>query len=347
MKLIQILLFPFSVVYHLITGARNRLYDQGLKPVARFEIPVISVGNLAVGGTGKTPMIEHLIRLLNPVYQVATLSRGYGRRTKGIRIAGDKDDASTLGDEPFQFHRKFRDKVSVAVGEERALAIPYLIDEKPDTQVILLDDAFQHRSVQPSFQILLTDYSRLFHRDLLLPAGRLRESKHGAERADVVVVTKCPRVISEEEMIAIETGIKVYASRPVFFSTLRYNAMVPVGEAGEPRDSVVLVTGIANARSLHQHIRGNFRIVRHFDFPDHHIYSTAEVSKIAEVADKHRAMVITTEKDAAKLGSSAFGAFVDKTPFFYLPVEIEFVKNGKDFDEMVLNAVKNAWKKFA
>ena len=342
MKIVQMLLFPFSVVYHLITEARNRLYDLGLKPVASFEIPVVSVGNLAVGGTGKTPMIEHLIRLLSPTYQVATLSRGYGRRTKGIRIAGEKDDPSTVGDEPFQFHRKFHGKISVAVGEERALAIPYLIDERPDTHVILLDDAFQHRSVKPLFQVLLTDYSRLFHQDFLLPAGRLRESKNGARRADVVIVTKCPREISEEEMIEIEAGIKVYAQKPVFFSTLRYNAVVPMGNGSELRDSVVLVTGIANARPLRQHIDGNFRMVRHFDFSDHHHYTIAEVKKITDVAIEHGAMVVTTEKDAVKLGSDAFRAIVDRTPFFYLPVEIEFLKNGKDFDEMVLNAVKNA-----
>ena len=192
MILLRILLFPFSWLYYLITQIRNRLYDRGLKPSVKFELPVICVGNLTVGGTGKTPMIEHLIRLLQNRFKVATLSRGYGRATKGIRIAGPSENASTIGDEPFQFYTKFGKRITVAVGEERALAIPTILQECSDTQIILLDDGFQHRKVSPGFSILLTDYHRPFYNDFLLPSGRLRESRWGAERADVIVVTKCP-----------------------------------------------------------------------------------------------------------------------------------------------------------
>ncbi len=160
MKGIGWLLFPFAVIYDVITSVRNRLYDTGVKPVARFDLPVIGVGNLTVGGTGKSPMVEYLIRLFSADRKVATLSRGYGRSTRGIRIAGKEDSPSTLGDEPYQFYRKFGADVVVAVGEERALAIPYLLDQHPDTGVIILDDAFQHRRVLPSLQLLLTDVSR-------------------------------------------------------------------------------------------------------------------------------------------------------------------------------------------
>jgi tetraacyldisaccharide 4'-kinase len=315
----------------------------GYKPTARFDLSLISVGNLAVGGTGKTPMVEHLIRLLKSNYKIATLSRGYGRHTKGFRVASATDNASTLGDEPFQFFKKFGREINVVVGEERAMAIPYLVDLHPQTEVILLDDAFQHRKVKPSFQILLSDYNNPFYRDFLLPAGKLRESRVGAERADVVVVTKCPLELGEAEMIDIEADIRKYTNKPVFFTTVRYGNVIPFGNkaAGFP-DKVVLVTGIANAKPLTLFIASNFQMVRHFGFSDHYRYTKKDMETISSFAKEHEAAVITTEKDFVKMDSEEFQPFLSDTPFFYLPIEVEFLKNGKDFDEMVLNAVKNA-----
>lgn len=341
MKITGALLFPFSLVYGAVTDIRNRLYDQGLKPSATFDIPVIGVGNLTVGGTGKTPMTEYLVRLLRPFYQVACLSRGYGRVTRGVRVVGDSDDPSTVGDEPYQIFRKFHPDVTVAVAEERAVAIPYLADQYP-VQVVLMDDSFQHRRVRPGFQILLTDYQRLFYKDWLMPSGRLRESRKGARRADVIVVTKCPEGIAEEELAEIEAGIGKHSDKPVYFSSVRYKAMVPMGAASELREKAILVSGIANARPLEDHIAANFQLVRHFNFRDHYRYGAGELERICSLARKDNAMVVTTEKDAVKLGAERWRSFMDRAPFFYLPLEAEFIKSGKDFDERVLNAVKNA-----
>jgi tetraacyldisaccharide 4'-kinase len=326
----------------IITSLRNRLYDQGLKPSASFDIPVISVGNLSVGGTGKTPMIEHLIRILKSDYAMATLSRGYKRKTKGFRIAGPSDTATTLGDEPFQFYAKYGNDVVVSVGEERAMAIPQIIHEHPQVHVILLDDAFQHRRVKPSFQILLTDFHKPFYSDFLLPAGRLRESKSGANRADVIVVTKCPETILPDEMMVMETAIRKYADRPIFFTSIHYGELIPLSNKPMTDKRIILVTGIANAESIHSHVSANYSLLQHFDFPDHHTYSAKEVKEIYDFAKENRAAVITTEKDAAKIRSEHFRVWVSETPFFYLPIEIEFLKNGQDFDAMVLNAVNVA-----
>jgi tetraacyldisaccharide 4'-kinase len=340
--MVRLILFPFSILYWLVTEVRNKLYDLGLKPSATFDLIAIGVGNLAVGGTGKTPMIEHLVRLLSSHHKVATLSRGYGRSTKGIRLADAADSASTIGDEPFQFYKKFRDKITVAVGEERALAIPYIIDQHPDTRIILLDDAFQHRKVKPSIQILLTDYHRPFYNDYLLPAGRLRESRKGAQRADVVVVTKCPDEISDEEMIGMEAEIRKYTDKPVFFTAVHYGELTPFEWSGKKTTSdVVLVSGIANSRLFKNYVSKTHKVIRHFDFPDHHAYTETDIRSIATFASQHNAMVVTTEKDASKLDAEAFKAFTTTIPFYYLPIELEFLKSGKDFDEVVLNAVKN------
>jgi tetraacyldisaccharide 4'-kinase len=341
---LRFLLFPFAILFDAITSVRNQLYELGFKPSARFDLPLISVGNLAVGGTGKSPMIEHLIRLLKDRFRIATLSRGYGRATKGFRLANQSDNASTLGDEPFQFFKKFETQVCVAVGEERAMAIPNLLDLCPDIQVILLDDAYQHRRVAPSFQILLTDYNKPFYRDFLLPVGSLRESRHGAERADVIVVTKCPPELSEDEMMEIETEIRKNSNKPIFFTTVRYGNIISFGSAvlnGLP-ERIVLVSGIASAKPMASFISSGYKIVRHFDFPDHHTYSTRDLQEITEVARAQNAAIITTEKDFVKLDVAEFHIFLSQAPFFYLPIEIEFLKNGKDFDEMLLNVVKNA-----
>ncbi len=339
MKVFNLILYPFGVIMDLVTSVRNRLYDQGLRPVATFDLPVISVGNLSVGGTGKTPMIEHLIRLLKPTTRLATLSRGYKRKTKGFRIAGASDSAETIGDEPFQFYSKFRDEITVTVGEERAMAIPQIIDEYPEVNVILLDDAFQHRRVKPSFQILLSDYKRPFYSDYLLPAGRLRESKSGSQRADVIVVTKCPDSLSEEEMMSMETRVRQYADKPVFFTSIHYGNVVAVNSGTAIDRNVILVTGIANSDTVEHYVENNFKLVRHFRFADHHDYTVREIEEICALAKSAGASIITTEKDAAKISSEQFRVWVAEAPFFYLPIEIQFLKNGQDFDAMILNVV--------
>src|SRR5688500_17872842 len=338
--MLKVLLFPFAVLYDAITTIRNRLYDLGYKPAARFEIPIIAVGNLAVGGTGKTPMIEYLIRLLSAQFSIATLSRGYGRETRGIRIASSTDNALTLGDEPYQFYRKFAHEIVVAVGEERALAIPYILQQHPDTDIILMCDAIQHRKVKPSFQVLLTDCNNPFYKDFLLPAGTLRESAKGADRADIIIVTKCSSDISGDAMMKMEKAIRDYAEKPIFFTTIRYGSPIALGHVHPPSDRVILLSGIANHHTLEQYVAANYTLVRHFAFPDHHVYTDEDLRPVSELAAREKAIVLTTEKDAVKLDMSQLKPVISSVPFFYLPIQMEFLKNGKDFDEMVLNVLK-------
>ena len=344
MIILRILLYPMAMAYNFVTGLRNRLYDRGLKPSVSFELPVINVGNLTVGGTGKTPLIEYLIRLLAPNHKVATLSRGYGRTTTGFRVAGPADSAATLGDEPMQFYQKYGDRVTVAVGEERALAISNILQDHSDTEIILLDDAYQHRKVRPSLNILLSDYNRPFYDDLLLPAGRLRESRQGAARADVVIVTKCPPEISDDEMMDIDQQVRRYVEKPVFFTHIRYGNPTPfTGSARKLGDEMVLITGIANAKPLVHHLKQAFNLVKHFDFTDHHTYKASDLEDFARALNAHpQASFLTTEKDKVKLAAPSFREAIEKIPLFYLPIEVEFIKNGQDFDEIVLNHLKRA-----
>lgn len=339
MKILTPLLFPFAVLYDLVMRIRNRLYDTGARPSVTFDVPVVGVGNLTVGGTGKTPMVEYLVRLLAEEFHPAVLSRGYGRKTRGMRVAGAGDSAETIGDEPLQLYRKFREKAVIAVCEERAFAIPHILDQHPATNVILLDDAYQHRSVRPRFQILLTDYNRLFTHDLLLPAGRLRESRRGASRADVVVVTKCPPAISDDEMMSVEKAVRRYSKGAIFFSRISYGALHPT-ETGFPYkpEKIILVSGIANPAPLVAHLRKEFEVVKHFLFGDHHPYSEADARDICHAAAKSQAVVVTTEKDVVKLNPEIFRA--SSVALHYIPIEMQFIKNGKEFDEMVLNAVR-------
>lgn len=340
MNILTPLLLPFSLLYQAATAVRNRLYDRGVKPSVEFEVPVISVGNLALGGTGKTPMIEYLVRLMGTEFHIATLSRGYGRKTKGFRTATDDDDAGTLGDEPMQFYRKFRSRIVVAVGEERALAIPLILHEYPDTNLILLDDAFQHRRVRPAFQILLTDYHHLFVHDHVLPAGRLRESRKGARRADVIVVTKCPARLGEDEMIAIQSSIHRYSQKPVFFSGIAYRNIAPVRESSPYKPAkIVLLSGIANPDPMREHLEANFEVVRHFQYRDHHSYSTTDLETVCRAAAAAEAAVVTTEKDLMRIDKGVFHS--RSIPLYYLPIDLEFRKGGKEFDEMVLNAARS------
>jgi tetraacyldisaccharide 4'-kinase len=342
MSVLRFLLFPFSILYYFITSIRNQLYNSGSKPSARFDIPVISVGNLTVGGTGKTPLTEYLIRLFSKDHDVATLSRGYGRNTKGFRITNPTDSARTVGDEPFQFFVKYGDRVTVAVGEERVLAIPAILERHPKTDVIVLDDAFQHRQVNPSLNILLTDYYRPFYNDFLLPAGRLRESRNGAQRADLVVVTKCPEELSDESFIDIEHAIRRYVDKPVFFTHIRYGPPVPYSRQEKVvRDNVIAVSGISNPKPFLNYVRNNFSVVREVTFGDHHDFDQADVDKLERLLKQYpQSSILTTEKDKVKLASPEFAEQVNRLSLFYIPIEVRFNKNGQDFDELVLNCLK-------
>lgn len=344
MVILQFLMLPFAALYNLITTLRNWMYEQGFRPSIKFQIPVIGIGNLTAGGTGKTPLTEYLIRLLANDHNVATLSRGYGRKTKGFRIAQATDNASTIGDEPYQFYQNFADKVTVAVGEDRAFAIPNILQERQDTEIILLDDAYQHRSVVPSFSILLSDYYRPFYKDFLLPAGRLRESRIGAARAHVVVVTKCPVEISDEEMIEIEKSIRKYAEKPVFFTHVRYGNPVAFGGHDQPiTEKMLLVSGISNPAPFEHYAAQHYKVIKHYHFRDHHRYDSADVQRLVRFV-KHNpgASILTTEKDKVKLAAPEFRSLTKSLPLFYIPIEVQFIKNGEDFDEIVLNSLKDA-----
>jgi tetraacyldisaccharide 4'-kinase len=345
LKVIRVLLFPISVIYDLITRLRNHLFDSGYKPSFQFDVLTISVGNLNVGGSGKTPMVEYLIRLLLPEFKIATLSRGYRRGTRGFRLASESDNAATLGDEPFQLFRKFGSSIKVAVGEERALAIPNILHECPEVNCILLDDAYQHRTVRPHTSILLTEFDRPFHRDHLMPTGNLREARSGAKRADLVVVTKCPGDLRDEQIDAYQAAIRKYISnKPVFFSQITYDSPIAFGVEKTISKSVVLVSGIAHADLLKEHLLKRYDIVKHFHFPDHHVYSEKEASEIVNISRQHQASILTTEKDMVRLIHPSVEPLFASSPLFYIPIRFEFLRNGADFDRLVLQMAKSALK---
>jgi tetraacyldisaccharide 4'-kinase len=312
--------------------------------VFRSEVSLIAVGNLTVGGTGKTPMIEYLIKryiTTKPVGPVnlATLSRGYGRKTKGFRLAIGQDNAETIGDEPFQIYRKFNQWVTVCVGERRAEAIRQLQQRQPQINCVLLDDAFQHRAVQPHLNILLTDYSRLFYKDHPFPAGRLRERRHGAERADAIVVTKCPDRLPNNEQATIKEAISTYSSPgvPIYFAGLRYGnpTSFATQQSVSNVTSVVLASGLANAAPLEEYVKKTFRLIKHHRFPDHHSYTRAEFDQLINSLKPGESLVVT-EKDWVKLDAFLNDQERATLPLYYLPVEIEFLDSYKqDFDQLV------------
>lgn len=342
--MLKIILFPFSALYDLITRFRNYLYDIGKRPSIQFEANVISVGNLTVGGTGKTPHIEYLIRLLKDQYKVATLSRGYGRKTKGFRLADENSSAAILGDEPFQYYRKFGQDITVAVGEERALAIPMILYERPGTKVILLDDAYQHRAVRPLLSILLSDFNRPFYKDSLLPSGRLRESRTGAKRADAVIVSKCPDDLDLNSQQKIYQNILPYIENatPVFFTGIRYGKPLPVFGTTESWQGkkLILFTGLANAAPLIKYLEATYSLSAHLQFSDHQDYKEEDCKKILQTVERYNSnkdhILLTTEKDMVKFYEQGLKAKFEKLPFFYLPMEVYFLNKKEKFDALIL-----------
>jgi tetraacyldisaccharide 4'-kinase len=345
------LLKPVNWLYGKITDVRNFLYDSAVNDVMHPDVYTIGVGNLTVGGTGKTPHVDYIVSQLKKQNSVAVLSRGYGRRTRGFRIATDADTADTIGDEPLLLYRKHATgpaPVTVCVGEKRAEAITQLLSNKSAIQAIVLDDAFQHRAVRPHLNILLTDYNRPFYEDAPFPGGRLRERRHGARRADVIVVTKCPDALSQADQSAIEARIEPYKRPdvPLYFTGLRYGE--PVAFAANSRSMaqpkpVVLVSGIARPEPLEQYVGSQFTLSRHLRFADHHRYTAADLERI-RTAVPAGGVVLTTEKDFVKLAPLLRETGTDASAFYYLPIEISFLKNEDQFKALLAAGVKKSQK---
>lgn len=325
---------------------RNHLYDIEYKAVFRFDTKVVSVGNLSMGGTGKTPFVEYILKfLIDKGYsnQIATLSRGYGRKTKGFRLANDEDTPKTIGDEPFQIYQKFKNDAIVSVGEDRVLAIPSIIYEHPENKIILLDDAYQHRSVKPNFSILLTDFNSLFYDDYVLPSGTLRESRKGAKRADVVIVTKCPGDLGKAKQEKIKGRIKKYSDKEVFFTSVKYEKTVATIEGCEVGMEIILVTGIAHAQKFKEHlIEQGFGIIKHFDFADHHNFTSKELAEIEKLANKEKADILTTEKDWVRLISMPETSKSFQSKLFYIPIMVQFLGDEKSFHQILEDSIIRA-----
>jgi len=345
MPIIRILLLPFAVLYKWITDFRNHLYDIGSRKSIEFDRFVIGVGNLTVGGTGKTPFVELLIRELMDKYHLAVLSRGYKRKTRGFRLASNHDDANSLGDEPFQYFTKFGRKIKVAVGEERALAIPELIFQDEKISVIILDDAYQHRAVKPHMNILLADYHRPFYQDHVLPAGLLRESRKHADRADVVVVTKCPNELSHEEIDDIKNHVIRYTKTKasVYFSGIKYLKPQRLFGNQSFSEDVLLFSGIANASLLEEYVDKNFNLLGHKKYPDHYSFTKKDLTELIgsfEEINSQSKCLLTTEKDMVRLISMKDEAgFLQDYPVFYLPIELYFLENGDFFTKYLTESV--------
>jgi len=317
MKLLRYIFFPIVPIYYCVTWLRNKLYDLEILESTAYDFPVICVGNLSVGGTGKTPMIEYLIKLLKDDYKLATLSRGYKRKSEGFQVGAPEATTEILGDEPFQFYSKYGAQVTVAVDADRRAGIRKLRDLDSNLKVVLLDDAFQHRKVKAGFNIMLTTYSNIFTEDIVLPTGDLREPKGGAKRANVIVVTKCPELLKAEEKAEIVKAIAPKPYQKVFFSTIRYAEFVI--SKSEQRALVnlpkfTLVTGIANPKPLVDYLMSLGLDFEHLNFKDHHDFTTDELDTF-----KKKSCIITTEKDYMRLNKFTF--LDDKV--FYLGIETE------------------------
>ena len=332
-RLPAVLLLPFAWLYAGVLGVRNWLYDSRIKSGTTYAVPVIGVGNLRVGGTGKTPHVAWLVAQLRARGQrPAILSRGYGRATRGYRLAAPAATAATLGDEPWQHYQTFGGRVPVAVAEDRRRGLAGLLALLPPPTVVVLDDAYQHRRVRPALNLLLTEQQQPFYADHVLPAGRLREGRRGARRADVVIVTKCEPGLSAERRRAITRRVRRYARPgvPVLFSTYRYGAPVAVGPARPAPASgeIVLLTGIAHPAPLRAYLAGaGYAVVHHAVFADHHAFTIDELRRVAGQLRPGKS-VFTTQKDAARLQDPTLQAVVADWPLFYIPIDVQFLADG-------------------
>ena len=343
------LLLPISLLYSLVLLLRHKLYDWKILKSKSYDIPNICVGNLNLGGTGKTPHIEYLTRLLSEDYKVAVLSRGYGRDTKGYLLANESHNHHDIGDEPLQYFTKFKN-IKVAVDENRCEGIERLLQEENPPQIILLDDAYQHRKIKPGLNILLTDYYNLYSNDHLVPAGNLRDIKKAAQRAEIIVVTKSPNVITPYYKRDVESCLRPLPHQKIFYSYIEYldfQALSKISHEMDIRDAktVLLLCGIANTYSLEDHIKRKYNTISKIKFNDHHSFTEKDIDMIIEkynsLIGKNK-VIITTEKDAMRLINSSFLSKFDNIPVFTIPIKIKFHKEeGTSFDDEIMNYVKD------
>jgi tetraacyldisaccharide 4'-kinase len=352
MKIISVILFPFSILYGIVGAIRNFLFDKNILKSQSFDMPVISVGNLSFGGTGKTPQVEYLIRLLYGSFRIATLSRGYMRKSKGFAEGHTNSNCAEIGDEPLQYKTKFPEIV-VAVCEDRCEGVKKIMKLDNNINCILLDDAFQHRSIRAGLHILLTEYSKLYYNDFVVPSGTLREFRRGARRADIILITKCPKNISEEKRKQIIGKIRPLEHQQIFFSFIEYSQCTEFGnhavtKSFDKNTSVLLFTGIANTTSLEEFLWENKFETKVMKFPDHHQYSSDDLHKVREsfnnIASANK-VIITTEKDAVRIESQELKEILKELPVYYIPIITDFLPEDKEtFNKLIIDYVTNARK---
>lgn len=354
-----LILKPLSWIYGMVTAVRNKLFDWHIFKQHTFPVPVLVIGNLAVGGTGKTPHTEYIVDLLRKEYHIGVLSRGYRRRTKGFILADKRSTPAAIGDEPYQIYQKYGHDIRVAVCESRAKGIKELLRLDPRINLIVLDDAFQHRYVKPSTSIVLTEWHRPVYNDEMLPLGRLRESVRALLRTDIVIVTKCPTDIRPRDVSIIYDNLKLFPFQRLYFSHYRYGHLVSVFpdevryvpglEWLNPDDAVLVVTGIANPRPLVRYIKGFKAKVNVVRFPDHHNFSRRDFNELAKAFNQlegtHK-YIVTTEKDSVRMANNPYFPPELKTSTFYLPIKVEFMpqkmpQNSNPFDMEIRHILRN------
>ncbi|PCI98830.1 MAG: tetraacyldisaccharide 4'-kinase [Flavobacteriales bacterium] len=346
--IVRILLFPFSIIYGAILFIRNKLYDWNIFKSSPFNFPVIVVGNLSLGGTGKTPHIEYLIRLLQSEYKIATLSRGYKRKSKGFFLSNENSTINDIGDEPLQYKTKFNNLI-VAVDEKRVNGIKKIKEIHPKTELILLDDAYQHRALKAGLNILITEFNKLYIKDSVIPSGRLREFACGSNRADIIIVSKTKSDLSLSERENVINQLKPKYHQTVYFSYIKYSEITPFTNAAKTltnktkENAVLLLTGIAKPQALYKKLENEYHSIKHIEFSDHHDFTNSDVKNIKEQFDclsENNKIIITTEKDIMRLSLPSILNQLQDIPIFYIPIEICFHGNDKkEFDNKILNYV--------
>ena len=334
-------LYPFSLVYSMVTAVRNQMYALGILKSTKFNIPVIGVGNLSVGGSGKSPMVMYLAGLFAPDYRTGVLSRGYGRKTTGYYVVNYDSNYNMVGDEAMQLFQRFKNRLVIGVCENRVAGARKLIEDM-DLGVLILDDSYQHRAIQAGFNILLTDYNDPYFKDFVLPAGNLRESRAGVRRADIIMVTKCPESLSVEKKQYYLSRIKPMKHQKVFFSSIAYaenifsnTESIPVEELN--RYEVLLITGIANPTLVVKELSKYTDRIKHLKYRDHHSFTTEDIRNIAKEYSQmgEQRLILTTEKDYVRLMGYEFL----KNKLFYWPINVE-IDNKEEFNQIILNYVR-------